>query len=207
MYGVGASSSRRSQHQDYDFALGNTSAGVPSSSASSTPSSAAQHLDQSRRIHNPAAGGARQERFGFDDRFDGGKFGNGDSSDEDDEDAESGGCALGRDDDDDDDDGFGPFSDNFAAAPSKGQASAGGFAFDDDFTGTSSSAAGQSNKGSSTSSVGEKAKLTRESDPARDPGLRWRLTSLSLRSCRLELVIPSSRSSLLWRLWRLCLGW
>ena len=163
MYGGGASGSRRSQHQDYDFALGNSGVGVPSSSTSSTPSSAVQHLDQSRRIHNPAAGGARQERFGFDDRFDGSKFGNGDSSDEDDEDGEVGGGAFGRTDDDDDDDGFGPFSDNFAAAPNTKQASAGGFAFDDDFTSTSPSAAGQSGKNASTSSVSEKAKLTRES--------------------------------------------
>lgn len=92
-------------------------------------------------MHDSTAGPhppGRQDKFGFDDRFDPAQFGSPDSEDED----------AG-----DDDDEFGPFSDSFAAEPSPGAAMATvkGYSFEDDFA-----------SGSHTAQATVREKLTRE---------------------------------------------
>jgi len=94
-------------HGDFDIGTGS---GVGGAGPGYTQS-------QTSRIHDSTAGAGRQDKFGFDDRFDTAQFGSADSED----DAE--------------DDEFGPFSDSFAATPSPGAATATvkGYAFDDNF--------------------------------------------------------------------------
>lgn len=91
-----------------------------------------QPQSQTRKIHESSSGPhhhGRQDKFGFDDRFDAAQFGSADSEDD----------ALDGEQEEEDEDGFGPFSDSFAAAPSPGVALAGvkGYTFDDDFASTS----------------------------------------------------------------------
>lgn len=113
-------------HGDFDIGA--------SSSVHSSAAAAALSQSHGRKAHDPTGPGAhgRQDKFGFDDRFDPAQFGSADSEDDEDDNI---GISPG----DMEDDEFGPFSDSFAAAPSPGAAMATvkGYSFDDDFATTS----------------------------------------------------------------------
>jgi hypothetical protein len=128
--GGGAFASKNRWHGDFDIGV------APAAGASTTFTQS-----QTSRIHDSTAGAGRQDKFGFDDRFDSfdtAQFGSADSED------------------DADDDEFGPFSDSFAAAPSPGAATATvkGYAFDDDF--------GSGSAAKTVAHVPLREKLTRE---------------------------------------------